>query len=83
MNKEKLVELADEVLSHVDMDIKVVLRNQLERDLCGRLSEIFQEANRFLVGHDSMHYKQAYASVRPILDDCIDRILGEKKWLER
>jgi len=75
MNKAKLVELADEVLTHIDMDMKVVLRDQLERDLCGKLSRIFEKARV----HDSMHYKQAYASVQPILDDCIDRILGEKK----
>jgi len=80
MNKEKLVKLADEVLTHVDMDMKVVLRDQLERDLCGRLSRIFEKARV----HDTKHfvsrnYKEARESVQPILDDCIDRILGEKK----
>ena len=80
MNKTKLVELADEVLTHIDMDMKVVLRDQLERDLCAKLSSIFAKAEI----HDTKHfisrnYKEARESVQPILDDCIDRILGEKK----
>ena len=82
MNKTKLVELADEVLTHIDMDMKVVLRDQLERALCGKLSRIFEKARIHnapvpLVNKDK--YQKAYASVQPILDDCIDRILGEKK----
>jgi len=83
MNKTKLVELADEVLTHIDMDMKVVLRDQLERDLCEKLSDIFAKAKI----HDAVNphfvnieiYQKAYASVQPILDDCIDRILEEKK----
>ena len=82
MNKTKLVELADEVLTHIDMDMKVVLRDQLERDLCGKLSRIFEKArihNGLAPLVDKDKYQKAYASVQPILDDCIDRILGEKK----
>jgi len=82
MNKAKLVELADEVLTHIDMDMKVVLRDQLERALCGKLSRIFEKArihNGLAPLVDKDKYQKAYASVQPILDDCIDRILGEKK----
>jgi len=82
MNKAKLVELADEVLTHIDMEMKVVLRDQLERALCGKLSRIFEKArihNGLAPLVDKDKYQKAYASVQPILDDCIDRILGEKK----
>ena len=82
MNKAKLVELADEVLTHIDMDMKVVLRDQLERALCGKLSRIFEKArihNGLAPLVDKDKYQKAYASVQPILDDCIDRILEEKK----
>ena len=82
MNKAKLVELADEVLTHIDMEMKVVLRDQLERALCGKLSRIFEKArihNGLAPLVDKDKYQKAYASVQPILDDCIDRILEEKK----
>tara|TARA_E500000318_G_C3484291_1_gene181702 strand:+ start:342 stop:593 length:252 start_codon:yes stop_codon:yes gene_type:complete len=83
MNKAKLVKLADEVLSEIDVDMQCVLRKQLEIDLCERLSRKFNQARYHL--EDSREwkkhkpYEQTYISVKPILDDCIDKLLGETK----
>ena len=89
MNKAKLVELADEVLTDIDVDMECVLRKQLEIQLCERLSRKFNQARYHLedigsvsiVGSKKKHkpYEQTYISVKPILDDCIDKLLGETK----
>mgnify|MGYP003653896622 FL=1 len=83
MNKAKLVELADEVLTDVDVDMQSVLRKELEINLCGKLSDIFEKAQRHQsypldVGQIVTNEK-SYKSVKPILDDCIDKLLGETK----
>ena len=41
MNKAKLVELADEVLTDIDVDMQNVLRKELEVSLCAKLYDIF------------------------------------------
>jgi len=92
MNKAKLVELADEVLTEIDVDMKNVLRTELELELCNQLSSKFHNAShcvrgKMYKGNDlSVAYalglakdKEAYKSVKPILDDCIDKLLGETK----
>ena len=82
MNKAKLVELADEVLTEIDVDMKNVLRKQLEIKLCERLSSKFLQARHHLEDNrEKKHkpYEQTYISVKPILDDSIDRLCGETK----
>ena len=87
MNKAKLVELADEVLTEIDVDMQNVLRKELEMDLCKKLSDVFLDAQKH---HWSDYRKrneeverikiaETYEAVKPILDDCIDKLLGEIK----
>ena len=79
MNKAKLVKLADEVLTDVDVDMECVLRKQLEIQLCERLSRKFNQARYHLEdSREWKKYKQTYISVKPILDDCIDKLLGKQ-----
>jgi len=83
MNKAKLVELADEVLTDVDVDMQSVLRKELEINLCDKLSDIFKKAQRHhkypLDVGQIVTNEKSYKSVKPILDDCIDKLLGETK----
>ena len=44
MNKAKLVELADEVLTDIDIDMKSEQRNYLEKKLLDALKERFLHA---------------------------------------
>jgi hypothetical protein len=86
MNKKKLVELADEVMLEVDIEMKGELRKNLEEKLCERLSILFDRASTHVRYKDSSYpdaaankrQKEAYVSVKPVLDDCLDKILGEK-----
>ena len=79
MNKAKLVELADEVLTNIDFDMQSVLRKELEISLCDKLSDIFNEAKRHHNIYDNQHRKnqKSYKAVKPIIDDCIDKLLGK------
>jgi|TARA_R110002050_G_scaffold37038_1_gene92179 hypothetical protein len=83
MNKAKLVELADEVLTDVDVDMQSVVRKELEINLCDKLSDIFKKAQRHhkypLDGVRVGKNEKSYKAVKPILDDCIDKLLGETK----
>ena len=91
MNKKKLVELADEVMQEVDIEMKGELRKDLENKLCRRLSNVFDDAAGYAryggtrYGNDvsrseqNKREKKAYDSVKPVLDDCLDKIMGEKK----
>ena len=81
MNKEKLVELADQVLTDVDEEFQDKARDYFEKELCERLWHVFWEAKEFFntEKHD-IHYekmKKSYDSVKPVLDDCLDKILGQ------
>ena len=81
MNKEKLVELADQVLTGVDEEFQDRARDYFEQRLCERLSCIFNDAASHIYGNrSSTEYdtrKKAYESVKPVLDDCLDKILGQ------
>ena len=85
MNKAKLVELADEVLTDIDVDMECVLRKKLEIQLCEKLSRKFNQARyhlNYLTLDDkdwAKKYEKEYQSVKPILDDSIDKLLGETK----
>ena len=83
MNKAKLVELADEVLTDIDISMKSEQRNYLEKKLLRVMSERFLHAGfclNYLTTNDkkwAKKYEKEYQSVKPILDDCIDKLLGE------
>tara|TARA_Y100000768_G_scaffold204118_1_gene153704 strand:- start:1073 stop:1318 length:246 start_codon:yes stop_codon:yes gene_type:complete len=81
MNKAKLVELAEEVLPDIDVDMESVLRTHLELKLTDKLSDRFRSAFYYLTweGEPRKDHKKDYESVKPILDDCIDKLLGETK----
>ena len=44
MNKAKLVELAEEVLTDIDINIKSFVRKETEKKLLARLFTVFQNA---------------------------------------
>tara|TARA_A100000171_G_scaffold38360_1_gene37668 strand:+ start:764 stop:1003 length:240 start_codon:yes stop_codon:yes gene_type:complete len=79
MNKAKLVELADEVLADIEPEIRVYMRQYLEEKICEKLSNIFASAQYALTFADNKERQKNYKSVKPILDDCIDKLLGETK----
>jgi len=82
MNKAKLVELADEVFMDVDVDMQSIVRKELELNLCGKLSAIFEGAERHhkypLDGVRVGKNEKSYKAVKPILDDCIDKLIGKR-----
>ena len=81
MNKLFLVGLADQVLTDVDDEFKNKAREDFEKGLCERLSCIFNDAGNHIYGNkSSTDYdirKKAYESVKPVLDDCLNKILGD------
>ena len=82
MNKKKLVELAEEVLTDIDADLEEELRKELEKELCERLSGVFLHGNYHLRwGHQKGNegYKKSYDSVKPILDQAIDKLLNKER----
>ena len=89
MNKKKLVELADEVMVDIDIEMDHTLRQELEAKLCKLLSSVFYDAgghvrHKGVWPNDPSRKKQteiekkAYESVKPVLDDCLNKILGAK-----
>jgi hypothetical protein len=82
VNKKKLVELADEVLSDVDIEMEKGIREHFETKLCYRLSRLFSQASYLKDAENHMQhydeYQKAYESVKPVLDDCLNKILGDK-----
>jgi hypothetical protein len=79
MNKAKLVKLAEEVLTEVNDESKNYLRECLEQKVCGRLSNIFASAQYSANYPKENKRKKDYESVKPILDDAINKLLGETK----
>tara|TARA_B100000424_G_scaffold271519_1_gene274639 strand:- start:2788 stop:3039 length:252 start_codon:yes stop_codon:yes gene_type:complete len=81
VNKLYLVELADQVLTDVDDEFKNKAREHFEKELCSRMWDIFWLAMEFFNSDkDDIYYekkKKAYESVKPVLDDCLNKILGE------
>tara|TARA_Y100001937_G_scaffold108154_1_gene151521 strand:+ start:334 stop:564 length:231 start_codon:yes stop_codon:yes gene_type:complete len=75
MNKKKLVELADEVLIDIDAVLQTQIREDLEKELCDRLRQKFSFANFYLTFDKKKKYKESYDSVKPILDEAIDKLL--------
>ena len=91
MNRKKLVEVADQVMVDIDKEMDGELRKELEMKLCSRLSTLFLNAGDYLRYNDAYYRNDAsrkeknkaeniaYYSAKPVLDDCLDKILGEKK----
>lgn len=81
MNKEKLVELADQVLTDVDDELRKEAREFFERELCRRLKNIFLDAGAYYETSRTdiwfAERKEAYESVKPVLDDCLNKILRQ------
>jgi len=76
MNKEKLVDVIEEVLTPVDEALEKELRKHLDQMICREVSELFRKAG-FFVDDDipnKEYSKLAYETVKPVLDDCIDRL---------
>lgn len=75
MNKEKLVDAIEEVLTPVDEALDAELRKHLERTICNEASQLFSEASHYDNSRvNSSSAKTAYDIVKPVLDDCIDRL---------
>jgi hypothetical protein len=84
MNKAKLVNFAEQVLTDVDMKIEKEHREFLEAKLCEELSRIFHLAKNYIAydmdgRDDKVYYKKSYESVKPILDEAIDNCRGDSK----
>ena len=83
MNREKLVDLGEEVLHGIDEALEKKLRRNLEEELCARLSNVFNRASHFAIQNyskdASKEAKMAYALVKTVLDDTLDRLLPPPK----
>ncbi len=80
MNKAKLVKLADEVLNDIEVNMENTFKYHLEIALCEKLACRFRSASYFCADKKKFtSHKDNYESVKPILDDCIDKLLGETK----
>jgi len=80
MNKEKLMDVVEEIFPEIDEALEYQLRKQLDREICIRLSNVFHRASSFIAqAYDedaSVESKTSYTMVKPVLDDCIDRLIG-------
>ena len=80
MNKEKLMDVVEEIFPEIDEALEHQLRKHLEREICIRLYNEFQRASSFIAqAYDedaSVESKTSYTIVKPVLDDCIDRLIG-------
>ena len=90
MNRKKLVDVIEQVLTPVDDALDAELRKHLELTICDEVSQLFKTARHFvdvdynqkqlssLSAHSTKRLltsKLAYETVKPVLDDCIDRSL--------
>jgi len=80
MNKEKLVDVIEQVLTPVDELLEKELRKHLDQMICREVSELFSNARNFV--DDDIPNKNpgklAYEIVKPVLDDCIDRLMSRR-----
>ena len=94
MNKAKLVKLGEEVLTEIDLEMESLVRIELEKMLCRKLSSVFSGAASYLeipmvypkpMIQGEYQKLENYKSVRPILEDVIDNALNKiaKKGEER
>ena len=83
MNKEKLVDVIEQVLTPVDEALDEELRKHLERTICNEVSQLFSKARHFVAQNQlnagaSSNAKAAYDTVKPVLDDCISRLMSRR-----
>ena len=73
MNKENLVKLTQQVLTEIDEEMFIEVNNCLRRELCKRLANLFNEAEKEMgiMACSTEESEQSYKSVKPILDDAI------------
>tara|TARA_R100000664_G_C2706618_1_gene104953 strand:+ start:75 stop:359 length:285 start_codon:yes stop_codon:yes gene_type:complete len=94
MNKAKLVKLGEEVLTEIDLEMEFLVRIELEKTLCKKISRVFGGAANYLeipreypkpMVHNENALFADYKSVSPILNDVIDNALEKitKKGEER
>ena len=85
MNKTKLVKLGEEILTEIDLEMESLVRIELEKTLCKKLTSVFYGAANYLEYSEKKYPKppiqgedqklENYKSVRPILEDVIDNAL--------
>ena len=78
MNKAKLVKLAEEVFTDIDVEMESLLREKLEEALAEKLSEKFKSAYFYYWYSKDKVHKKDYDSVKPILDEAIDKVLARR-----
>ena len=83
MNKAKLVKLAEEVFTDIDVEMESLFREKLEEALANKLSKKFKSAYYYhLYDSKNKEYKKDYESVKPILNEAIDKVLARReKWI--
>ena len=74
---EQVLTLVDEALEKELRKHEEELRKRLEWTICNEVSQLFSKASRFVAQEygPSAASKLAYKTVKPVLDDCIDRLL--------
>ena len=85
MNKKKLVDVADEVMTQIDFEMEEHVRKHFEQKLCLALKRVFSQATMCIEQGQltaSSKNKMSYAMVKPVLDDCLDKILGERRQIK-
>jgi len=85
MNKKKLVDVADEVMTEIDFEMEGHVREHFEQKLCLALKKVFSRATMCIEQGQltaSSENKMSYAMVKPVLDDCLDKILGERRQMK-
>tara|TARA_R100001079_G_C4387179_1_gene125674 strand:+ start:517 stop:765 length:249 start_codon:yes stop_codon:yes gene_type:complete len=78
MNKTKLVELAEEVFADIDVEMESLLREKLEEALAQKLYKKFNSAYCYHWYSKDKEYKKDYESVKPILNEAIDKVLARR-----
>ena len=78
MNKAKLVKLAEEVFTDIDVEMESLFREKLREALAKKLSEKFKSAYYYHWCSKKKDHKKDYDSVKPILDEAIDKVLARR-----
>ncbi len=75
-----MVDLGEQILTEIDIEMDQNLREILERKLVKRLHQVFFDAYYSTMDKERRtdRHKEAYDRVKPILDDCLDRVLGQR-----
>ena len=82
MDRKKMKDLAEQVMTEIDDKMEERLRQEYEGRLCKGLTAVFSNALQF-INHgyhkdSQQRNKEAYEMVKPMLDDCLDKLFGKK-----